>query len=155
MNWAAFSSVFLVATFKFLFSPFAGIPIGLDFLTTYLAAVSGASISSLFFYFGAEIIMGIARKNKLKKELEAEKKGIQFKPKKKFTRGNKMTIKLKRSFGKIGLCFLAPSLLSIPVGTIIVAKFYGKEKDTFLWVFIGILLSGLLTTSLAYFVFSK
>jgi uncharacterized membrane protein len=155
MNWAAFSSVFLVATFKFLFSPFAGIPLGLDFLTTYLAAVSGATISSLFFYFGAEIIMGIARKNKLNKEIEAEKKGILLKPKKKFTRGNKMTIKLKRTFGKIGLCFLAPTLLSIPFGTIIVAKFYGKEKDTFLWVFIGILLSGLVTTSLAYFVFSK
>jgi hypothetical protein len=155
MNWAAFSSVFFVATFKFLFSPFAGIPLGLDFLTTYIAAVSGATLSSLLFYFGSELLMEISRKNKLKKENDAVKSGTPLKPKKKFTRGNKMTIKLKRSFGKIGLCFLAPSLLSIPVGTIIVAKFYGKDKDTFLWVFIGLLLSGLITTSLAYFVFSR
>lgn len=155
MNWAAFSSVFLVATFKFLFSPFAGIPLGLDFLTTYLAAISGASISSLIFYFGAELIMITSRKKRLKKENEALQKGIVLIQKKIFTRGNKMTIRLKRTFGKIGLCFLAPSLLSIPFGTIIVAKFYGKEKDTFLWIFIGILLSGLITTSLAYFVFSK
>ena len=155
MNWAAFSSVFLVATFKFLFSPFAGIPLGLDFISTYIAAISGASLSSLLFYFGSELIMSSSRKSKLKKENEAIQNGIELKPKKIFTRGNKMTIQLKRSFGKIGLCFLAPSLLSIPLGTIIVAKFYGKEKDTFLWVFIGILLSGLITTSLAYFVFSK
>ena len=154
MNWAAFSSVFFVATIKFLFSPFAGIPLGLDFVTTYLAAISGASLSSLFFYFGAELIMTNSRKKRLQKENEAILKGIPLKQKKKFTRGNKMTIKLKRSFGKIGLCFLAPSLLSIPLGTIIVAKFYGKEKDTFLWVFIGILISGAITTSLAYFVFS-
>jgi hypothetical protein len=154
MNWAAFSSVFFVATIKFLFSPFAGIPLGLDFVTTYLAAISGASLSSLFFYFGAELIMANSRKKRLQKENESILKGIPLKQKKKFTRGNKMTIKLKRSFGKIGLCFLAPSLLSIPLGTIIVAKFYGKEKDTFLWVFIGILVSGLITTSLAYFVFS-
>ncbi len=154
MNWAAFSSVFFVATIKFLFSPFAGIPLGLDLGTTYLAAISGASISSLFFYFGAELIMSNSRKKRLQKENEAIMKGIPLKQKKKFTRGNKMTIKLKRTFGKIGLCFLAPSLLSIPVGTIIVAKFYGKEKDTFLWVFIGILISGAITTSLAYFVFS-
>ena len=154
MNWAAFSSVFFVATIKFLFSPFAGIPLGLDFVTTYLAAISGASLSSLFFYFGAELIMANSRKKRLQKENEAIMKGIPLKQKKKFTRGNKMTIKLKRSFGKIGLCFLAPSLLSIPLGTIIVAKFYGKEKDTFLWVFIGILISGAITTSLAYFVFS-
>jgi hypothetical protein len=154
MNWAAFSSVFFVATIKFLFSPFAGIPLGLDFVTTYLAAISGASLSSLFFYFGAELIMANSRKKRLQKENEAILKGIPLKQKKKFTRGNKMTIKLKRSFGKIGLCFLAPSLLSIPLGTIIVAKFYGKEKDTFLWVFVGILISGAITTSLAYFVFS-
>lgn len=154
MNWAAFSSVFFVATIKFLFSPFTGIPLGLDFVTTYLAAISGASLSSLFFYFGAELIMANSRKKRLQKENEAILKGIPLKQKKKFTRGNKMTIKLKRSFGKIGLCFLAPSLLSIPLGTIIVAKFYGKEKDTFLWVFIGILISGAITTSLAYFVFS-
>jgi hypothetical protein len=154
MNWAAFSSVFFVATIKFLFSPFAGIPLGLDFVTTYLAAISGASLSSLFFYFGAELIMANSRKKRLQKENESILKGIPLKQKKKFTRGNKMTIKLKRSFGKIGLCFLAPSLLSIPLGTIIVAKFYGKEKDTFLWVFIGILISGAITTSLAYFVFS-
>ena len=155
MNWAAFSSVFLVATFKFLFSPFAGIPLGLDFISTYIAAISGACLSSLLFYFGSELIMAASQKSKIKKENEAIQNGILLKPKKIFTRGNKMTIKLKRSFGKIGLCFLAPSLLSIPLGTIIVAKFYGKEKDTFLWVFIGILLSGLITTSLAYFVFSK
>jgi hypothetical protein len=98
--------------------------------------------------------MANSRKKRLQKENESILKGIPLKQKKKFTRGNKMTIKLKRSFGKIGLCFLAPSLLSIPLGTIIVAKFYGKEKDTFLWVFIGILVSGLITTSLAYFVFS-
>jgi hypothetical protein len=98
--------------------------------------------------------MAASRKKKLKKENDAIQKGIPLKQKKKFTRGNKMIIKLKRSFGKIGVCFIAPSLLSIPLGTIIVAKFYGKEKDTYLWVFIGIVLSGLITTSLAYFVFS-
>lgn len=154
MSWAAFSSVFLVATFKFLFSPFAGIPLGLDFLSTFFAAISGATISSIFFYSGAEIFLKISKKNKLKKEKDALAKGIIFKPKKKFTRGNKLTIKLKRTFGKIGLCFLAPSLLSIPVGTIIVAKFYGREKDTFLWIFIGIIISGLISTSFAYFVFA-
>lgn len=155
MNWAAFLSVFLVATFKFLFSPFAGIPLGLDFLTTFLAAVSGASLSSLLFYYGADLFMEISRRKKLKKINESLEKGILVEQNKKFTWTNKTTLKLKRIFGKIGLCFIAPSLLSIPIGSIIVAKFYGKEKDTFLWVFLGIIFNGLITTSLAYFVFSE
>ena len=152
MNWAAFSIVFLSSTIKFLFSPFAGVPLGMNFLSTYVSAVSGATLSSLFFYFAAEFIMKRTKINKLKKE-EAQIKSGKLIPKKKiFTRGNKLTVKLKNSLGKFGICFIAPSLLSIPLGTIIVAKFYGKDKDTFLWVFAGILSSGLITTSLAYFV---
>ncbi len=154
MNWAAFSSVFLLSTIKFLFSPFAGVPLGMSFLSTYVSAVSGATLSSLFFYFAAEFIMKRTKINKLKKEEELIRSGKVIPKKKIFTRGNKLTLKLKHSLGKFGICFIAPSLLSIPVGTIIVAKFYGKDKDTFLWVFVGILLSGLITTSLAYFVFT-
>jgi len=153
MNWAAIYSVFAVATIKFLFSPFAGIPLGLNFISTYFAAVSGATISSLIFYFGSEIIIINSRKKRIQKENEAIAKGIPLKPKKIFTWGNKITIKLKKKLGKFGICLIAPSLLSIPLGTIIVAKFYGKDKDTFLWIFIGILLSALITTSIAYFIF--
>jgi hypothetical protein len=153
MNWAAFYSVFAVATIKFLFSPFAGIPLGLNFITTYLAAVSGATISSLIFYFGAELLIISTRKKRIQKENEARVKGIELKSKKIFTWGNKITIRLKKKLGKFGICLIAPSLLSIPLGTIIVAKFYGKDKDTFFWVFIGILLSALITTTMAYFIF--
>jgi len=152
MNWAAFSIVFLSSTIKFLFSPFAGVPLGMNFLSTYVSAVSGATLSSLFFYFAAEFIMKRTKINKLKKEEALIKSGKLIPKKKIFTRGNKLTVKLKNSLGKFGICFIAPSLLSIPLGTIIVAKFYGKDKDTFLWVFAGILSSGLITTSLAYFV---
>jgi hypothetical protein len=97
--------------------------------------------------------MNQSKKSRLKKEAELLKNGKTVPNKKIFTRGNKLTIRLRNSLGKFGICFIAPSLLSIPLGTIIVAKFYGNDKDTFLWVFIGILLSGLITTSLAYFVF--
>jgi hypothetical protein len=154
MNWAAFYSVFAVATIKFLFSPFAGIPLGLNFFSTYFAAVSGAIISSMFFYFGSEIIIISTRKRRIRNEQEAISRGISLKQKKIFTWGNKITIKLKKKLGKLGICLIAPSLLSIPLGTIIVAKFYGKDKDTFLWVFIGILVNGMITTSLAYFIFN-
>jgi hypothetical protein len=154
MNWAAFSSIFLLSTIKFLFSPFAGVPLGMSFLSTYVSAVSGATLSSLFFYFAAEFIMKRTKINKLKKEEDLIRSGKVIPKKKIFTRGNKLILKIKHSLGIFGICFIAPSLLSIPLGTIIVAKFYGKEKYTFLWIFVGLLLSGLITTSLAYFVFT-
>jgi hypothetical protein len=56
-------------------------------------------------------------------------------------------------FGKIGICFFAPLFLSIPLGSIISAKFYGKDNNTFLFIFVGLLLNGALTTFLAYVIF--
>ena len=40
---------------------------------------------------------------------------------------------------------------SVPVGTIITAKFFGKEKKTFPLIVIGLAMNGLIITSLAYF----
>jgi hypothetical protein len=55
--------------------------------------------------------------------------------------------------GKIGICFFAPLFLSIPLGSIISAKFYGRENNTFLFIFVGLLLNGAVTTFLAYVIF--
>ena len=38
---------------------------------------------------------------------------------------------MKRSVGIIGIAFWAPFFLSIPLGSIITAKFYGDNKNTF------------------------
>ena len=79
-------------------------------------------------------------------------KGIPFKNKKKFTKINKLIVKIKRSIGIIGISFYAPLLLSIPVGSIIVAKFYGNEKKTFPLIIVGIAVNGLITTGIAYLI---
>jgi len=73
--------------------------------------------------------------------------------KKKFTRSNKFIARLRSRFGKIGICFFAPLFLSIPLGSIISAKFYGRENNTFLFIFVGLLLNGAVTTFLAYVIF--
>ena len=70
--------------------------------------------------------------------------------KKRFTRINKGLIKIKRSVGIIGIALWAPFFLSIPLGSIITAKFYGHNKNTFLLIITGILLNGLITTGIVY-----
>jgi hypothetical protein len=69
--------------------------------------------------------------NKIKLIQKAEASGKEIKHKKKFTPTNKKIIRLKKSLGVFGITFLAPLLLSIPVGTIIVAKFFGKQRFTY------------------------
>ena len=60
---------------------------------------------------------------------------------------------MKRSIGIIGITFWAPFFLSIPLGSIIAAKFYGHKKQAYPLIVLGIFLNGLVTTSFAYLFF--
>ena len=57
MNWPGITSIFLLSTVKFLFAPFAGVPLGLHFYETYFAAVFGGTLSAAFFYFSSGRLM--------------------------------------------------------------------------------------------------
>jgi hypothetical protein len=153
MNWTAISSIFLVATFKFMFSPFAGPHLGLPFIETYFAAFVGGSFSAAIFYFASDYFMELSHKRKIEKEKILIEKGTPLPVKKKFTKTNRFVIRLKMKLGKYGICFFAPFLFSVPIGSIIVAKFYGKLKESYPLIVLGMALNAVVTTFLAYAVF--
>ena len=146
MNWGLYATFFGFSMIKFLFTPFGGPGAGLSFIETYVSCVAGATLSALIFYFSAEFFM-IRAHNKRKAQIEA---GVDFSKKKKFTRMNKLIVRIKRSIGIIGVSFYAPLFLSIPIGAIITAKFYGKQKKTFPLILLGIGINGFATTGIAF-----
>jgi hypothetical protein len=150
MNWIALLSVFLLSTIKFMFSPLAGEEMHLSFFETYFSAVSGGIVGACIFYFSSNYFMQRAIAKHKKKEEDALKNGTILKRKKKFTRTNKFIVRLKRSLGQWGICIIAPLLLSVPIGSIISAKFYGKSKSSFLIIVFGMFLNGIITTSITY-----
>ena len=136
---------------KFMFAPFGGPGLGLTFIETYLSSISGAIFAAFIFYFSSEFFLKrahVKRKQKIQQALEA---GIELKKKKSFTFFNKLIVRLKRRFGIYGISLFAPFVMSVPVGSIVTAKFYGKDNRTFPLVIVGICLTGSITTSLAYF----
>ena len=68
---------------------------------------------------------------------------------------NKFIVRIKRRFGIFGISMYAPLILSVPIGSIITAKFYGKDKRTFPLIVVGIIINGALTTGLAYLIFYR
>ena len=76
---------------------------------------------------------------------------VKSKTRKQFTRMNKLIVRVKRNIGWYPISFWVPLFLSIPVGSIIVAKFYGKRIFTFPLIVIGIVLNGLIITTIRYF----
>ena len=153
MDWGGITSIFLLSTVKFLFAPFAGVPLGLHFYETYFAAVIGGTVSSAFFYFGSGRLMAYFIKRAEIKNNKFAANGKKIREKKKFTRSNKFIARLRRNLGKVGICFWAPFFLSVPIGSIIAAKFYGGDKNTFLFIAFGMLFNGAITTFLAYVIF--
>lgn len=153
MNWGAYLGFFGLAMIKFLFAPFGGPLAKLTFIETYLSCISGAIFCAIIFYFSAEFFMIRAHKKRKLLIQQAKDKGIELKHKKAFTKTNKAIVRMKR-LGIVGICFYAPFFLSVPIGSIISAKFFGKDKRTFPLIVIGIGVNGLITTGLAYFIFN-
>lgn len=151
MNFGVYITFFLLSMIKFLFTPFAGPAAKLTFIQTYITCVSGAIFSAAIFYFMSEFFMKRAHDKRVRLRMEATQKGIPYPEKKKFTKLNKLVVKTKRTLGIYGICMYAPLFFSVPIGSIIAAKFYGKEKKTFPLIVLGMFVNGAITTGLAYF----
>jgi hypothetical protein len=139
-----------VATIKFMFAPFYGLAFHLSFLETFICTFIGGLISAVIFYWSAEFFMKRTARKRMEKINKAIENGQVVVPKRKMTRVNKSIVKVKRSIGIWGIALFAPLFLSVPLGSIISAKFYGKNKRTFPIILIGLAMNGFAITSLAY-----
>jgi hypothetical protein len=146
MNWTAISSVLALATVKFLLAPSSGRALSLPFWETYFAALIGGVLSATFFYFFSGFLMRISEKRKAKKL--ASNQPI----KRKSSKSKRLILKIKNKFGMYGICILGPFILSIPIGTIIAAKMYGKSKMTYPIILFGLALNGMILTVISYLI---
>lgn len=123
ISWLIFSAI------KFFLAPTAVYLSGYNILQTIAITVTGGFIGVLvFFYLGGAFFQWISSKFSSGKES----------PKKVFSKKNRVIIKVKRSYGLYGLAFLTPCLLSIPIGTIIGAKYYRNDKRAIPAFFAGV-----------------
>ena len=153
MKLGILTSLFFVSTVKFMFAPFGGPHLKLTFIETYLTCSAGAVFSAAIFYFSAEYFLKRARNKRHANSEKAKAEGKVLIPKKNFTRTNKFIVKIKKSVGIIGTSFWIPFFLSIPLGSIITAKFYGKNKKTFPLIVLGIFINAFITTTLSYTIY--
>lgn len=144
----AYLIVFFFGTTKFLLAPFIGINgFGLSIFETYITvSLGGIFGATLFFYLGNKL-MDISFKKKLKKieKLKAEGKPLP----KIMTKTNKTIIKVKHGFGIWGLAFLTATFISIPVGSIICAKFYHHNKMSIFIIYFFVLVNALILSFIA------
>lgn len=141
--WEIFGIVFL-SSVKFLFAPSLAIGSGFGYLKTIVITFCGGSIGILFFYyFGYWMINKFKSKNKTTLSSEAKKKKI-------FTRTNKLIVRIKSKYGLMGLSFITPAIISIPVGSILAAKYFRKNPKTLSYLLLSLFFWCVLLTSISY-----
>lgn len=153
MNWVGFWSIYTLAMVKFLVSSFPGEKFQLAIHETWLASFLGAATASAIFYFGSEFVMRLSNRIRAKKRataLAAGKDPINYH---KVTRTKKWIIRIKWRFGFYGITLFAPLLFSVPIGSFVAAKFYGRYQTTFLFILLGLAGNAFLLTLLSYAIF--
>ena len=143
-NIGIYGLAFMIATVKFLFAASIVSASSLSPFQIAIATGLGALCSFNVFYWSSNYFMNKAKNKKAKnRSREAIKKKTAF------TKVNKYIVKAKMSKSGFWLiCLFAPLLLSIPLGTFIVAKFYRHHKLTYPLVMISLSLYAFI---LAYF----
>lgn len=157
MNWGSIFGVFLLATVKFMFAPFTGAGLDLTFLETILACASGGILSSSIFYLLSDFFIKRHReKLKTKQNHLIDSQPLSNRQRTKLVRKykiNRMIVRVKWSVGQWGICFLAPLFLSVPLGTIICAKFYNHKANTLGVIAIGLSVNSVALSLIAYLLF--
>lgn len=120
--------VLLLSMVKFLFSAPLSYGLGNSFLETLLLTSIGGCAGTLVFFFTGTSVLEFFRKRHVLRMEQRKAKGLP--PKRIFTRTNRLIVRIKRGYGIKGLAVIVPVVLSIPVGTIIAAKYFRHDRRT-------------------------
>lgn len=135
-----------------MFTPLAGPAAGLTFWETLITCLIGGYISASLFYFGSSYFMRLSVERHAKRVRRAKLKGKRIPINRKFTKTNRKVIYYKQKIGRLFSYWAFPLFLSIPVGTIIVAKFYKHYKQTFPLVILFLTIDCFIITGVTYFI---
>lgn len=134
--------VVILSSTKFLSAPITALNIGFGFVQTLVITTLGGMLGVVFFYYLSSVIMRIL--NKLSPS-SPEKKKVQ--KKKHFTWKNKMIVRVKRDFGLVGLAALTPTVLSIPVGTFLAARYFDNTAKVLGYLFASVIVWSVIISS--------
>jgi hypothetical protein len=150
-------SLAFVSSLKFAASPFLATGYDLNYIQTFLSTTTGGILGVLFFFYASKwitiwittyknqlfFLFGINRRSE-DDELLPEKKKI-------FTWKNKLIVLTVRRFGLIGIALLTPPLFSIPLGTLIAARYFRNPKQVVGYLCASVVLWSVILSSVVIF----
>jgi len=127
VGWGAAVGLALLASVKYLYTPPAIFAAGYDFWGTLIIMLAGGVFGILAWFFAGGLLV------RLFSAIIPKRK----KPKKTFSRKNKMIVRVKSRWGLIGLVIITPCIISIPVGTLLAVRFFRHDRRTLPYLLIS------------------
>lgn len=108
----------LFSGLKFFLAPTTTVIAGYSFWETIIITTSGGIVGFIvFFRFG--ILLSAWFQSRFKR-----------KRKRLFSKKNRFIVRIKSSYGRVGIALLTPCLISIPIGAVISANYFSNRKGT-------------------------
>ncbi len=111
---------------KMLVAAGFGVGFGFTFLETFLWTAVGGCLGVLVFYRLSERLTEWSRERWLQGRARAHARGVALR--RIFTRRNRWIIRLKHVSGYLGVAALTPLVLTIPLGSILAARFFHHDR---------------------------
>ncbi len=142
-------SILILSAIKFMVAAPASYLFGYSYLHTILNTTIGGWIGVLIFYYlGRYIFSHFSFWKKLVRRFYRRVTGGSFKAglikinqvetPKVFTRRNRWIIKIRNRYGFPGLIILTPVLLSIPLGTFLIVRYYSYRRGKLGWLTLSV-----------------
>lgn len=123
------ATVIAVGALKMLVAAGFGAGFGFSFLQNFLFTSIGGCIGVLLFYNLSAWLTERARLRSMRKRAQAIASGAASAVRV-FTKRNRWIIRLKHVSGFVGVAALTPLVLTIPVGSILAARFFHHDRRT-------------------------
>jgi uncharacterized membrane protein len=125
---------------------FGAVPMALGFGFSFFEAVT---VTSLGGFTGVTIFVLLSEKIVARLVKRREQRMREGKPHgKRFTRKNKMIVRVKIRFGLLGIAFLTPLLLSIPIGCFLAVRYFKHKQTILIYMYVSIIFWSVAISSL-------
>ncbi len=130
LEWGKIIAAFISIALK----PLVGVPFALGFgfsiWETLLIGSLGGILGTVLFTFVTEAL--------LKLYMRLLNTLFPNRIKRNFTWFNRFVVRIKKTFGLIGIAFIAPPLMSIPVGVFLGVRFFGDRLKVITWMSLSV-----------------
>lgn len=142
--------ILLISAVKFLLAAPASYLLGYSYLHTLFNTTAGGLLGVIFFFFLSRSIFrlycryspglyNVFRRIAGLPLKIALPRGNRISAGKIFTRRNRMIIRIRRTYGFPGIVILTPVILSIPLGTFLVLRYYSTKRNILAWLSLSVI----------------